>query len=136
MAYDKVEIFNQAKRVTQENNLFFVDDIIAYLPCSKSTFYEFYPDGSDELDELKRILESNRVTLKVGMRKKWNDSDNATLQLSLMKLVCTDDERKKLAMQYNEHSGEIKTVNLSNLTTEELVARAKAIKEVDEQTRV
>ena len=28
------------------------------------------------------------------------------------------------------------SVDLSNLTTEELVARAKAIKEVDEQTRV
>lgn len=101
MAFDKVELFNQAKRVTQENNLFFVDDIIAYLPCSKSTFYEFYPDGSDELDKLKGILESNRVTLKVGMRKKWNDSDNATLQLSLMKLVCTDDERKKLSMTHS-----------------------------------
>ena len=101
MAYDKLELFNQAKRVTQENNLFFVDDIIAYLPCSKSTFYEFYPDGSDELDKLKGILESNRVILKVGMRKKWNDSDNATLQLSLMKLVCTDDERKKLSMTHS-----------------------------------
>ena len=113
MAYDKIEIFKQAKRVTQENNLFFVDDIIAYLPCSRSTFYEFYPDGSDELDELKGILESNRVTLKVGMRKKWNDSDNATLQLSLMKLVCTDDERKKLAMQYTDHSTNGKEINTS-----------------------
>ena len=101
MAYDKVGLFNQAKRVTQENNLFFVDDIIAYLPCSKSTFYEFYPDGSDELDELKGILESNRVTLKVSMRSKWFKSENPTLQVSLMKLICTDDERKKLSMTHS-----------------------------------
>lgn len=113
MAYDKLELFNQAKKVTEENNLFFVDDIIAYLPCSKSTFYEFYPDGSDELDELKGILETNRVTLKVGMRKKWNDSDNATLQLSLMKLICTDEERKKLSMTHNVLEGGDKPINIS-----------------------
>lgn len=32
-----------------------------------------------------------------------------------------------------EHSGQIKTTDLSSLTTEELVARAKAIKSIDEQ---
>ena len=58
-----------------KHKLFFVDDIVAFLPCSKSSFYEFYPDGSDELDELKELLEQNRVTLKVSMRSKWYTSN-------------------------------------------------------------
>lgn len=102
MAYDREEIFEQAKRVTKENNLFFVDDIIAYLPCSKSSFYEFYPDGSDQLDELKAILEKNRVSLKVSMRKKWQDNPAPALQMALMKLIASPEELKKLSMQFIE----------------------------------
>lgn len=102
MAYDRAEIFEQAKTVTEENNLFFVDDIIAYLPCSKSSFYEFYPDGSDELDELKAILEKNRVSLKVSMRKKWQDNPAPALQMALMKLIASPEELKKLSMQFIE----------------------------------
>ena len=102
MAYDRKKIFEQAKEMIVKHKLFFVEDIIAFLPCSKSTFYEYYPDGSDELDNLKELLETQRVTLKVGMRSKWYKSDNPTLQVSLMKLICTDDERKKLSMHQAE----------------------------------
>lgn len=102
MAYDRKKIFEQAKEMIVKHKLFFVEDIIAFLPCSKSSFYDFFPDGSDELDILKELLEQQRVTLKVGMRSKWYKSDNATLQVSLMKLICTDDERKKLSMHQAE----------------------------------
>ena len=102
MAYDRVKIFEQAKEMIVKHKLFFVEDIIAFLPCSKSSFYDFFSDGSDELDILKELLEQQRVTLKVGMRSKWYKSDNATLQVSLMKLICTDDERKKLSMHQAE----------------------------------
>ena len=33
--------------------------------------------------------------------------------MALMKLICTDDERKKLAMQYNDHSTNGKEINTS-----------------------
>jgi hypothetical protein len=114
MAYDRVKLFEQAKKVTIENNLFFIDDIIAYLPCSKSSFYEFYPDGSDELDKLKELLEVNRTTIKVSLRKKWYDSDNATLQMGLMKLIANPEEHRRLSQTHQEHSGEIKTVILTD----------------------
>ncbi len=134
MAYDRVKLFEQAKKVTIENNLFFIDDIIAYLPCSKSSFYEFYPDGSDELDKLKELLEVNRTTIKVSLRKKWYDSDNATLQMGLMKLIASPEEHRRLSQTHQEHSGEIKTgIAIENLTTEELIQRAKAVKELNDK---
>jgi len=46
------------------------------------------------------------------MRKKWLKSDNATMQMGLMKLLSEDEELKKLSMNYNEHSGEIKLPSL------------------------
>jgi hypothetical protein len=47
-------------------------------------------------------LETNRTELKVSMRSKWYKSDNATLQMALMKLLCTPEERKILSMNYVE----------------------------------
>mgnify|MGYP000844097545 FL=1 len=43
------------------------------------------------------------------MLKKWYDSDAPALQISLFKLVGTDDERKILSTNWNEnnHSGGI-----------------------------
>ena len=96
MAYNKNKIFKQAKEVIQKNKLFFIEDIVAFLPITKQTFYVFFPLGSDELDELKELLDANRVEIKVSMRSKWYKSENATLQLALMKLIGTDEEAHRL----------------------------------------
>lgn len=112
MAYDRVKIFEQAKEMIVKHKLFFVDDIVAFLPCSKSSFYEFYPDGSDELDELKGLLEQNRTTLKVSMRSKWYTSNAPALQMALMKLICTDEERKMLSMTHTDVTTNGKEINL------------------------
>ena len=113
MAYDRNKIFKQAKEVIVKHKLFFVDDIVAFLPCATSTFYDFFPANSEELEELKELLNQNRTTLKVSMRSKWYTSNAPALQMALMKLVCTDDERKKLAMQYTDHSTNGKEINTS-----------------------
>jgi hypothetical protein len=102
MAYDKIKIFEQAKEVIVKNKLFFIEDIVAYLPCSKPTFYDFFPLESNELNELKGLLETNRITLKVSMRSKWYTSNAPALQMALMKLIATPEELKKLSMQYVE----------------------------------
>jgi len=96
MAYNKNKIFKQAKEAIQKNKLFFIEDIVAFLPITKQTFYVFFPLGSDELDELKELLDANRVEIKVSMRSKWYKSENATLQLALMKLIGTDEEAHRL----------------------------------------
>lgn len=102
MAYDRVEIFEKAKEVTVENNLFFIEDIVAFLPISKPTFYDYFPIDSNEINELKELLEHNRVSLKVKMRKKWEDNPAPALQMALMKLIATPEEHKKLSMQFVE----------------------------------
>jgi hypothetical protein len=100
MAYDKNKVFEQAKEVIVKHKLFFVDDIVAFLPCSKQTFYDFYPVNSDQLDELKGLLEINRTTLKVSMRSKWYTSNAPALQMALMKLIATPEELRKLSMNH------------------------------------
>jgi hypothetical protein len=102
MAYDKTKIFEQAKEAIVKHKLFFVEDIVAFLPIAKKTFYEYYPVDSNECNELKGLLEINRTTLKVSMRSKWYTSNAPALQMALMKLIATPEELKKLSMTFVE----------------------------------
>ena len=102
MAFDTQELYNKAEKAIKENNLFFVEDIVAFLPCSKPTFYDHFPIDSNELNNLKELLEDNRVAQKVKLRKKWSDTDNATLSLALYKLTGTSEERKRLSQTHHD----------------------------------
>jgi hypothetical protein len=102
MAYDKQKIFEQAKEMIVKNKLFFIEDIVAFIPISKPTFYDYFKIDSNELNELKGLLEINRTTLKVSMRSKWYTSNAPALQMALMKLIATPEELKKLSMTFVE----------------------------------
>ena len=108
MAYDRVKIFEQAKEMIVKHKLFFVEDIVAFLPCNKTTFYEFFPIESNESNELKGLLETNRSESKVSMRSKWYKSNAPALQMALMKLIATPEELKKLSMQFIESENNTK----------------------------
>jgi len=99
MAYKKEELIEQSLDAITTNNLFFIDDISAYLPCSRSTFYN---QELDKLDSIKGALNKNKIKTKSAMRSKWYKSENATLQIALMKLIATDTERKKIAQSYTD----------------------------------
>jgi len=113
MAYDRIKIFAQAQDVILKHKLFFVEDIVAFLPCSKPTFYDFFPPDSNELNTLKELLETNRTTLKVSMRSKWYTSNAPALQMALYKLIATPEELKKLAMNYNDVTTNGKDLNIN-----------------------
>ena len=102
MKYNKEKLFQQAKEAVLKNNLIFIEEIVSFLPCSKQTFYEYFPLGSDELDEIKAIIEDNSVNIKSGLRNKWYESDNPTLQIALYRLTSREDEHKKLNQTYTD----------------------------------
>ena len=107
MAYNKNKILEQAIKQIEKHSLYFIEDVVAYIPCDKTTFYRLFPKDSNEYNSIKDSLEKNRINTKVSMRKKWNDSDNATLQMGLMKLIGTEDEAHRLngSSKKVEHSG-------------------------------
>ena len=120
MAYDKEKIFKQAKEQIKENNLFFVQDIVAFIPCSRSTFYELFPDGSDELDTFKELLESNKVVTKSSIRSKLWKSNKAAELLALYRLIATPEEHQKLNQSYIDHTSKGKQISLSDMSSEEI----------------
>lgn len=100
MAYDRKKIFEQAKEMIVKHKLFFIEDIVAFLPCDKTTFYRFFEPDSNEYNELKELLNQNRTELKVSMRSKWYKSNAPALQMALMKLIATPEELRKLSMHH------------------------------------
>ncbi len=102
MAYTTEELEKMALEAIKENDLYFNSDIAAFLPCCEKTLYNH---ELQELQVIKDALNENRVKSKTKMRKKWKDSDNASLQIGLYKLIANDEERKRLATNYNEHTG-------------------------------
>jgi hypothetical protein len=115
MAYDRKKIFEQAKEVIVKHKLFFIEDIVAFLPCGKTAFYEFFAPDTNEMNELKELLNQNRTELKVSMRSKWYKSNAPALQMALMKLIATPEELKKLSMQYNDHTTGGEKIQVINL---------------------
>lgn len=126
MANDIKKIFEQAKDAINKNKLFFIEDVVAFLPISKPTFYDYFKVDSNEFNELKEMLDNNRIKVKSSMRKKWYDSENATLQMALMKIICTDDERKRLSMTHVESNVKVED------RTDSVLKRLKLPSDIDE----
>lgn len=104
MAYKTQELKEQALKAIEKHKLFFVEDVIAFLPCSKPTFYDHFPSESNDYKEIAEALTKNKVEVKTSLRSKWYKSNSAPLQLALYKLIANPDEHKALQMQYNDHT--------------------------------
>ena len=101
MAYNDInKIFEQSKELIVKHKLFFIEDIISFFPITKPTFYDYFKVDSNEFNELKELLEKNKIEVKSSLRSKWYKSEAPALQLALMKIICTDEERKRLSMTH------------------------------------
>ena len=110
MAYNRDKIYQQAEEAIKRNNLFFIEDIPAFLPCSRSTFYSYFPDKSDELDTLKGFLDDNKVKTKSSIRAKLFKSEKAAELLALYRLIATPEEHQKLNQSYIDHTSKGQTI--------------------------
>ena len=98
MANDKNKILEKAKNaIRTDKEIVFIDDVVATVGISRSSFYELFPAKSDEMDTLKELLLNNKVAFKKQLRSKWYVSDNATLNICAYKLLSNEEERRLLA---------------------------------------
>jgi hypothetical protein len=104
MAYDKAKIYEQAKEAIEKNNLFFIEDIVAFIPCDKTTFYRLFPVECNEYNDLKERLDQNKIKTKSGIRAKLWKSEKAAELLALYRLIATPEEHQKLNQSYIDHT--------------------------------
>ena len=111
MAYNKKKLYKQAEEAIKKHNLFFIEDIVAFIPCNKDTFYRFFPTNSDEYDNLKELLDNNKVKTKSSIRAKLWKSAKAAELLALYRLIATPEEHQKLNQSYIDHTSKGKEIN-------------------------
>ena len=96
MTFDKDDMLKKALEAAKKEELVYVEEVITYLPISKATFYSYFPLDSDGLNAIKEILETNIVNRKQRLVKKWEKSDNATLEVVAFKLLATEDQLRRI----------------------------------------
>ena len=104
-------------QVIKKHRLVFIMDVVTFLPIGRSSFYTY---GLDKLDSIKDALEENKIDMKREMRSKWKESPAPALQLGLMKLLSSDDERRALSTSFMETKQKHKVEDLSQFTTAQL----------------
>ena len=56
MEAKRTKIYEQAIKVAETNKCFFIDQVVSFLPIVKSTFYDYFPVGSNESNSIKELI--------------------------------------------------------------------------------
>jgi hypothetical protein len=120
MGYNTKELEEQALWAIKEHGLVFIEEVISYLPCASSTFYDHQLEKSEAI---KGAILFNKVSKKTKLRRNWEHSENATLNISLYKLLANEEELMRLSVQkiHQETKQETKhSIDFGKLTDEQL----------------
>lgn len=93
MAYDPKELEQKALAAIDKHKLMFIEHIVAFLPCSKKTFYHH---NLHESNAIKKAVEEMRVGKKTKMLSNWINSETPSLQIAAMKMIAEEHEAHRL----------------------------------------
>jgi hypothetical protein len=100
MGKTKEQHETEVLEVIIKNKIMKISHIFQHYTDLKSA--QFYNLELEKSEAIKDQIRLNRTKAVSYLLNKWIASDNPTLQISAFKVVCEDDERKKLSMQYVE----------------------------------
>lgn len=126
MAYKKEDMIKQCLEVIEENDLVFVEEIVSFVPFSKTTFYD---KKLNESDDITKALNDKKVSVKAKLRKQWVDSKSPVLQIALYKLLSSPEEYERLIQQKIDHTTQgdkMQPINI-NVTKPETAEKIKKL---------
>ncbi len=95
------------EEIEKDDNILFIEDVVAACGVSKATFYKYIPKGSEEYEQIWAKILDNRIEVKKYIRLKLRLSGKAAELLALYRMICTDEERRIINQQYVEMSGQM-----------------------------
>lgn len=112
--FDKKKKIEEARKLIKaDKDVLFLDDVISSLGMSRPTFYNLFPKGSEEYDELWQLVCENRAKTKKFIRTKLKNNGSATDLILLYKMICTDDERRCVTQTHFDVKGDVDhTINI------------------------
>ena len=106
--------------IAKDDNILFIEDVVAACGVGKTTFYRYIPKDSEEYRQVWSKIQENRIEVKKFIRLKLRLSGKAAELLALYRMICTDEERRVINQQYMEMSG-----TLDNFVQVEFVSSGK-----------
>lgn len=95
------------EEIEKDDNILFIEDVVAACGAGKTTFYRYISKGSEEYEQIWSKIQENRIKVKKYIRLKLRLSGKAAELLALYRMICTDDERRAINQQYVEMSGQM-----------------------------
>ena len=114
----------QALKLIEEEKLVFIEDVVAFMPITRGTFYNH---GLHNLDSIREAIDNNKIRTKHNMRQDWLQADSAPLQLGLYKLLGTRDER--LALSNSVENNIVQNITVSDMSTEDIEKKKAELRE-------
>jgi NhaP-type Na+/H+ and K+/H+ antiporter len=100
MAKTKEQHESEILVTIQKHKLMKIQHIFSHYTDLKSS--QFYNLELEKSETIKEAISINKTKAVSYMLNKWIASENPTLQISAFKVLCDEDERKKLSMQFVE----------------------------------
>jgi hypothetical protein len=91
--YKKDELEALTLDVIKKEQIWKIDHICAFLPCSRSTFYLHNLDKSDKIQEEIYRTKTDRLSKAI---KRLEDNESASAQIATVKLLGDEDIRNAL----------------------------------------
>jgi len=87
-------------KIVIKNKIMKIQHIFSHYTDLRSA--QFYNLELEKSESIKDAISKNKTKAVSYMLNKWIGSENPTLQISAFKVLCDDEERKKLSMQFME----------------------------------
>lgn len=125
-AFDKDALLKEALEILKkQGGIVSKNDLIAFLPCQKTTFFRLFPAGSPEMDKIDEAMELSKRRAVVSLRGKLYNSNNPTAWLALYKMICTEEERAVISMVKADITSNGKDLRAEPLVIEVVDSRDK-----------
>ena len=104
---EKNEHESQILKLIEKHKIMRIQHIFQHYTNLKSS--QFYNLELEKSESIKEAISTNKSKAVSYMLNKWVASDNATLQISAFKVLCEEEDRKKLSMQFVDQNINIET---------------------------
>ena len=96
MALNKQELIDKALAIIPREECVTLEEVWLFMGITRTTAFNH---ELNKVDEIKEAVLQEKIKVKKKLRRRWRDSDNATLQIAEFKLCSDDEELARLNTQ-------------------------------------
>lgn len=96
MALNKQELIDEALAIIAREECVTLEEVWLFMGITRTTAFNYQ---LNVVDEIKEAVLQEKIKVKKKLRRRWRDSDNATLQIAEFKLCSDDEELARLNTQ-------------------------------------